>query len=197
MSHSLLFDALWDSYRDQYGLTCVRDTSESEVLARLGVTDGAPLPRLTVQEAMARFGLEMPAVRLCVSGRWNFLLDVDPHGKTFDPRAMSRLSVGTEVVSAWYMLAGTVRVAYAYDGRVLATYRDFMCKPAEGTDPGRLNRALDSVGFFSEEFEESDDWDPAEMALAAIEREFAMALAPEVVNGPLATVSLPETYPGD
>jgi hypothetical protein len=77
---------------DQYCLTCVRGLSQAEVLSRLAVTDREPYPRCTGDEAVERFGIEVPAVRVCRSGDWTFLLDVDPHGRTFRPPVLTRPS---------------------------------------------------------------------------------------------------------
>ncbi|PJE95838.1 hypothetical protein CUT44_21555 [Streptomyces carminius] len=198
MAHSVLFEAIKHSYRDQYGLTCVRGLPQDEVLSRLGVTPQAPYPHCTVQEAVERFGPDVPAVRVCRSGQWTFLLDVQPHGRVFDRDVLAPLSVGTEAVSAWHLLSSTTMAAHARDGEILAVYDDWTFEPPKGPFPERLNRALESVGFFTEA-EESDDWDALPMILAALEREFDLSLSADAVNGPWPRSSFPtcRTEPGE
>ncbi|PJE95788.1 hypothetical protein CUT44_21260 [Streptomyces carminius] len=177
---------------DHFGLTCVRDLSPDEVLSRLGVTDRAPYPHYTPQEAIQRLGHghENPAARVCHSGEWTFLLDVDDHGVLLRTPVLTRLSMGTEAVSIWKLLDSTTRIAHASNGELMAHYDDWMFEPAKGTDPSRLNRALAAIGFFREENEESDEWSAPEMALLALEREFGLVLPSEVSRGPLPTVGL-------
>ena len=127
-------------------------------------------------------------------GRWTFLIDVEPHGLFLEPEVLTRLSVGTEAISVWNVLAGTVHVAHAVDGRMQATYNAWTFQPPEGVSPERLDQMLRAVGFFSEiqeEATEEDEWTSAEMVLAALERGFGLELPAEMVSGPMLTVGLP------
>ncbi|WP_139141064.1 DUF6461 domain-containing protein [Streptomyces qinglanensis] len=178
---------------ESFGITCVRGLTPDEVLSRLGVADQAPYPQFTEEDAIEQFGhgFELPAVRVCASGGWTFLLDVDDHGRLLQTPVLTRLSRGTEAVSVWKLLSHTTEVSHARDGELLAEFSAWMFEPAEGADPVRLNRALTEVGFFVDENWQSDDWFAPEMALLALEREFGLALSPELARGPLPTVSLP------
>ncbi|OMI37032.1 DUF6461 domain-containing protein [Streptomyces sparsogenes] len=190
MASSVLYDAV---AHDQYCITAVRGLSETEGLSRLGVVEQGPYPLYTLREALQGHGFGALAVRVCRSEGWLFLLDVDPQGITFQAPVLRRLSADTEAVSAWHLLDGTTRIAHARDGDVLATFDAWLFEPAGGTDPARLNRALEESGFFLEENEESDEWNIPEMALLAIEREFGLVLPPGLANEPLPTVSVPKT----
>lgn len=178
---------------DHFGITCVRGLSPDEVLSRLGVTGQAPYPLCTPDEALRRFGWyghETPAARVCRSGEWTFLLDVDAHGRLLQTPVLTRLSTGTEAVSVWKLLDSTTRIAHARSGELLAYYDAWHFQPPEGADPSFLNRALTDAGFFLEEDLVPDDWAPSAAALDMLEREFGLALSPEVAKGPLPTVSL-------
>jgi hypothetical protein len=187
---SALFDALKPSYVDHYCVTCVRDLPEEEVLSRLGMADAAKGPLCTPRGAVECFPPELPAVRVCRNGRWTFLIDVMPHGRTFD--VLSDLSKGTEVVAVWQLIAAGTKAAHARDGRLLGTFDSWHFGPAEGEDPSRLNGALAGVGFFAEGAWESEDFEGWVMVPAALEREFGLDLPAELVSGPLLTVRLPE-----
>ncbi|WP_139141065.1 DUF6461 domain-containing protein [Streptomyces qinglanensis] len=178
---------------ESFGITCVRDLTPDEVLSRLGVADQAPYPQFTDEAAMGQFGhgFELPAVRVCASGGWTFLLDVEAHGRLLQSPVLTRLSRGAEAVSVWKLLSHTTQVSHARDGELLAEFDAWMFEPAEGADPVRLNHALSKVGFFVDEDSDSDDCSDPEMALLALEREFGLALSPELARGPLPTVSLP------
>ncbi|TQL94940.1 hypothetical protein FB559_0429 [Actinoallomurus bryophytorum] len=177
---------------DHYCVTCVRDLSPAEVMARLGVADQDPYPRCTPEEAVERFDLDVPAVRVHHEGDWVFVLEVNSQlGVTFKPQMLARLSEGSEAVSAQQLLDSTAKVAHARQGELLATYIDWHFEPPSGKDPSRLNRALTQVGFFREENEDSDEWEASKMILVAVEREFGLTVSPEVVNGPLPTAVLP------
>ncbi|MEU9796289.1 DUF6461 domain-containing protein [Streptomyces sparsogenes] len=190
MTESLLADCVPG---DRFGITCVRELSPDEVLSRLDVVDQAPYPLCTPDEALQRFGWghETPAARVCRSGEWTFLLDVDAHGRLLQPSVLTRLSMGTEAVAAWYLMAGTTRIAHARDGRVMADFDAWAVHLMRGTDPSRLVRALTAVGFFREDDDDyEDDWASSSMALVALEREFGLALSPEVAKDALPTVNL-------
>jgi hypothetical protein len=187
---SVLFDCV---PHDHYCVTCVRGLSEAEVLVRLGVADQAPYPRYTAGEALERFGYDVQTVRVHREGDWIFLVEPSGNGDTFQPQILTRLSQGTEAVSALKYLDGTAMAAHAGDGELLATYVDWTFTPAGGMDPSRLNRALTDVGFFREENEDSGDWAAWEMVLVALEHEFGLTVSPDVANGPLPTVVLPHT----
>lgn len=123
--------------RDHFGITCVRGSSLDEVLSRLGVADQAPYPLCTPEEALQCFGWDeqTPAVRVCRSGEWIFLLDVDAHGRSLEPSVLSGLSMGTEAVSVWYQMAGTTRIVHARDGKIMADFderRSRSVRPHEG-----------------------------------------------------------------
>lgn len=185
---SALFECL---AHDEYCVTCVRGISPAEVLSRLGVSEGSP-PEYTPDEAVQHFGIDVPAVRIHSEGGWIFLLEVySDIGKTFQPQLLTRLSGGTEAISAYKIMDGTAMAAHARDGELLATYVDWEFEPPKGPDPSRLYRALTGVGFFQEENEESDEWLPSKMVLLALEREFDLTVSPDVVNGPLPAVGLP------
>ncbi|MFK4272837.1 DUF6461 domain-containing protein [Streptomyces milbemycinicus] len=177
---------------DHFGITCVRGLSPDEVLSRLSVTDQAPYPLCTPDEALQRFGsgAETPAARVCRSGEWTFLIDIDDHGVLLQSPVLTRLSMSTEAVSIWKLLDSTTRIAHAQSGELLAYYDAWHFQPAEGADPSFLNRALTDAGFFLEENWESDDWEPSVSALLMLEREFGLALSSEVAKSPLPTVSL-------
>lgn len=175
-----------------FGITCVRDLAPEEVFSRLGVTGQAPYPQLTDEEAIQQFGhgFETPAVRVCSSGDWTIILDVEAHGRLLQTSVLTRLSAGTEAVSIWKLLDSTTQISHARDGKLLAHFNAWTFEPAEGIDASCLNRALADVGFFVEENWESDEWSVPGMALCALESEFGLALLPEVALGPLPTVSL-------
>ncbi|MFG2276069.1 DUF6461 domain-containing protein [Streptomyces chartreusis] len=175
-----------------FGLTCVRDLSADEVLARLDVAGQAPHPAFTDEEAIQHFGhgFEAPAVRVCSSGGWTVLLDVEAHGRLLQTPVLTRLSVGTEAVSVWKLLDSTTQISHARDGELLAHFDAWTFEPAEGSAPSRLNGALTDVGFFLEENWESEEWSAPAMALLALEQEFGLVLPPEIAHGPLPTVSL-------
>ncbi|MFI5567538.1 DUF6461 domain-containing protein [Streptomyces sp. NPDC051740] len=178
---------------DHFGITGVRGLSPDEVLSRPDVTDQAPYPLCTPDEALRRFGWnghETPAARVCRSGEWTFLLDVDAHGRLLRSSVLTDLSRDTEAVSIWKLLDGTTRIAHARSGEFLAYYDAWHFEPPEGADPSFLNRALTDAGFFLEENWESDDWESTTAALLMLEREFGLALSPEVARSPLPTVSL-------
>ncbi|MEU7467415.1 DUF6461 domain-containing protein [Streptomyces sp. NPDC044984] len=177
---------------DHFGITCVRGLSPDEVLSRLDVTDQAPYPLCTPDEAFQRFGWghETPAARVCRSGEWTFLLDVDAHGRLLQSSVLTRLSADAEAVSVWHLLAGTTRIAHARDGELLIELDAWAQHLTKGTDPSRVNRALDGVGFFREDDDDHDDWAWSEMALVALEREFGLTLSPDVAGGALPTVGL-------
>ncbi|MER8000307.1 DUF6461 domain-containing protein [Streptomyces sp. NPDC095613] len=177
---------------DHFGLTCVRDVSPDEVLARLSVTDQAPYPLYTPGVAVRRlgFGHENPAARICQAGQWTFLLDVDAHGLLLQTPVLTRLSVGTEAVSVWHVMDGTTRIAHAIDRQLMAHYDDDAVHLTTGADPSRVNHALAEAGFFPDDDEFDDDWSPAAMALVAVEREFGLTLSSGTAESPLPTVSL-------
>ncbi len=178
---------------DHFGITCVRGRSTDEVLSRLNVTDQAPYPLCTPEEALQRFGPgEMtPAVRVCRSGEWVFLLDVDAHGELLQPSVLTGLSLGTEAVSVWYLMAGTTRIVHAQDGKVMADFDAWAVHLTSGADTSRIDRALTDVGFFREDEDDyEDDWSAPAMALVALEREFDLTLSPDVAKGALPAVSL-------
>ncbi|MGW4238451.1 DUF6461 domain-containing protein [Streptomyces sp. NPDC004749] len=177
---------------DHFGLTCVRDVSPDEVLARLSVTDQAPYPHYTPGEAVRRlgFGHENPAARICQAGQWTFLLDVDAHGLLLQTPVLTRLSVGTEAVSVWHVMDGTTRIGHARGGELLASYDAWRFEPPEGADPSFLNQALTDAGFFLDENWESGEWEPSGAALLLLEREFGLTLPSGTVESPLPTVSL-------
>ncbi|MER6695056.1 DUF6461 domain-containing protein [Streptomyces minutiscleroticus] len=177
---------------DHFGITCVRGLSPEEVLSRLSVTDQAPYPLCTPEEALQRFGwgFEQPAVRICRSEGWTLLLDVDDHGVLLQSPVLAHLSMGTEAVAVWKLLDGTTRIAHARSGELLAYYDAWHFQPPEGADPSFLDRALTDAGFFLDENWESDDWELPTAALGMLEREFGLTLSPEVARGPLPTVGL-------
>ncbi len=177
---------------DHFGLTCVRDVSPDEVLARLSVTDQAPYPLYTTGEAVRRlgFGHENPAARICQAGQWTFLLDVDAHGLLLQTPVLTRLSVGTEAVSVWNVMDGTTRIGHARGGELLASYDAWHSEPPEGADPSFLNQALTDAGFFLDENWESGEWEPAGAALLLLEREFGLTLSSGTAESPLPTVGL-------
>jgi hypothetical protein len=188
---SALFECVpWD----HYCVTCVRALSQDEILARLGVADQDPFPRYTPGDAASHFHLDVPVVQVHHKGGWTFLFEVNSHlGSTFEPQMLARLSEGTEAVSAHNILDGTAMAAHARDGQLLARYTDWHFEPPSGTDPTRLSRTLVNVGFFRDEDIDYDEWNPAEMVLVALEREFDLTVSPSIVNGPLLTVVLPHT----
>lgn len=177
---------------DHFGLTCVHDLSPDGVLSRLDVTDQAPYPLYTPDEAVQRFGWghKHPAARICRAGGWTFLLDVDAHGLLLQASVLTRLSLGTEAVSVWHPIDGTTRIAHACDGQLMANYDDDHVHLTAGADPSRLNRALAEAGFFPEDDEFDDDWAPSAMALVVLEQEFSLTLSSETAESPLPTVSL-------
>ncbi|MFH9859360.1 DUF6461 domain-containing protein [Streptomyces sp. NPDC017202] len=178
---------------DHFGITCVRGSSLDEVLSRLGVADQAPYPLCTPEEALQCFGWDeqTPAVRVCRSGEWIFLLDVDAHGRLLQPSVLSGLSMGTEAVSVWYQMAGTTRIVHARDGEIMADFDAWAVHMTTGADTSRLCSALADVGFFPEDEDDfDDDWSPSVMALVALERAFGLTLSPGVAKGALPTVSL-------
>ncbi|MFF9691255.1 DUF6461 domain-containing protein [Streptomyces sp. NPDC014623] len=177
---------------DLFGITCVRGLSPDEVVSRLDVAGQAPYPQFTDEEAIQHFGhgFETSAVRVCDSGEWTILLDVEAHGRLLQAPVLTRLSVGTEAVSVWKLLDSTTQISHAGDGQLLAHFNAWTFEPAEGIDASRLNRALSDVGFFLEENWESDEWSVPHSALLALEREFGLVLSPEIARGPLPTVSL-------
>lgn len=177
---------------DHYCVTCVHGLPVDEVLARLGIPDQGPHPRYTSLEAARHFGYDVPVLRVYADGDWTILFEVDSQlGETFQPQTLTRLSAGAEAVSAQKLLDSTAKAAHARDGEILATYVDWHFTRAEGANPSRLNRALSRVGFFRDEAEDFDDWNPAEMVLVALEREFGISVSPDVANGPLPTVLVP------
>jgi hypothetical protein len=189
---------------DQYGLTCVRDVPVDEVLRRLGVPAGTVPQMCTEAEAQVAFPaqpfLDAPpyvrvqAERIGVHGRWTFLIDVEPHGLLLEPELLTRLSVGTEAISAWYVMSSTVHVAYAVDGRMQATFNSWTFQPPSGDTPERLDQMLRTVGCFSEIQEEAieeEEWTDSQMVLAALERGFGLELPAEMVSGSMLTVGLP------
>jgi hypothetical protein len=180
----------WCVTSDQYCVICVRGVSTDEVIARLGVVGQEPHPRFTPDEAVRQGAVGIPALRIHAAGDWTLLFEVDPNGtdEAFQAGMLSRLSVGTEVVCAQQLMAGTAKVTHVRDGVILATYVDWHFTPATGADPGRLNEALRDAGFFSEENAELDEWNPAEMVLLAVERAFGIEVSPDAVNGALPTV---------
>lgn len=177
---------------DLFGITCVRGLSPDEVVSRLDVAGQAPYPQFTHKEAIQHFGhgFETSAVRVCGSGEWTILLDVEAHGRLLQTPVLTRLSVGTEAVSVWKLLDSTTQISHARDGELLAHFNAWTFEPAEGIDTSRLNHALSDVGFFLEENWESDEWSVPDSALLALEREFGLVLPPEIAHGPLPTVSL-------
>ncbi|MFJ4153007.1 DUF6461 domain-containing protein [Streptomyces galbus] len=177
---------------DLFGLTCVRGLPVDEVLSRLQAASQAPYPAFTVEEAIRHFGhgFEAPAVRLCESRGWVYLLDVEAHGRLLQTPVLTRLSVGTEAVSVWKLLDSTTQIAHARGGELLARFDAWTFEPAEGDDPSRLNGALTEVGFFLEENWESEEWSAPAMSLLVLEQEFGLVLPPEIAHGPLPAVSL-------
>ncbi|MDN3354445.1 DUF6461 domain-containing protein [Actinomadura sp. DC4] len=178
---------------DHYCVTCVRGLPPDEVPARLGVSGQGPHPQYTSLEAARHFGYGVPVVRVHAGGDWTLLLEVNPNitDAAFQKQLLSRLSVGTEAVCVQKLMDSTAKATHARDGEVLATYLDWDFTPAKGPDPSRLNRGLSEVGFFQDGSEDYDHWNPAEMVLLAVEREFEISVFPDIVNGPLPTVRIP------
>ncbi|NJP99948.1 hypothetical protein HCK00_05195 [Streptomyces sp. PLAI1-29] len=163
------------------------------MLSRLGVTDQAPYPLCTPDEALQRFEWDkgIPAARVCYGGEWTFLLDVCAHGRLLQPSVLTRLSLGTEAVSVWHPLTGSTRIAHACDGALMASFDTWAVHLTDGQDVSRLNRALADAGFFPEDDEDyPDDWTDSAAALVVLEREFGLELSPQVAKGALPAVSL-------
>ncbi len=186
---STLFDVLGNEW---FCVTAVRSLGEADVLARLGAVGPDPLPRYPIDGVAEHYSLGSWAVRVyCPEGTgWAYVFDALPQvGVPFREPVLKELSRGTEAVSVWKFLDGTTRVAHARDGEILALFDSWKFDPASGTDPDRLNRALERVGFFLDE--PGDDFSDPAAALEAVESEFGLVVDPREVAGPLPTVVIP------
>ncbi|MCX2926985.1 DUF6461 domain-containing protein [Streptomyces sp. NEAU-W12] len=186
---SRLFDVLGTEW---FCVTAVRGLGEAGVLARLGAVGSDPLPRCPIDGVVEHFGPDSWAVRVyCPTGSgWAYVFDAFPQvGVTFREPVLKELSRGTEAVSVWKFLDGTTRVAHARDGEILALFDSWRFDPASGKEPGRLNRALERVGFLLDE--PGDDLSDPAAALEAVESEFGLTVDPQEVAGPLPTVVVP------
>ncbi|MFF0505163.1 hypothetical protein ACFYUH_16400 [Streptomyces fimicarius] len=85
-------------------------------------------------------------------------------------------------------------VTQACDGEIVATCSTWLFEPASGSDPDRLNSALERAGFFREgenEGESAESFDDALAALEAVEEEFHWRVEPGAVEGPPPTAIVP------
>ncbi|MFI2429796.1 DUF6461 domain-containing protein [Streptomyces sp. NPDC018955] len=186
---STLFDVLGNEW---FCVTAVRGLREADVLARLGAVGSDPLPRYPIDGVAEHFSLDSWAVRVYCPDRSvrAYVFDVLPQmGVPFREPVLKELSRGMEAVSVWKFLDGTTRVAHARDGGILALFDSWRFDPASGTNPDRLNRALERVGFFLDE--PDDDFSDPAAALEAVESEFGLTVNPQEVAGPLPTVIVP------
>jgi hypothetical protein len=186
---STLFDVLGDEW---FCVTAIRGLEEADVLSRLGAAGPDPLPRCPIDGVAEHFSPDSWAVRVyCPEGSgWAYVLDAFPQmGVPFREPMLKELSRSTEAVSVWKLLDSTTRAAHARDGEILALFDSWRFDPASGTDPDRLNRALERVGFFLDE--PDDDFSDPAAALEAVESEFGLAVDPQEVAGPLPTLVVP------
>ncbi|WP_143652887.1 MULTISPECIES: DUF6461 domain-containing protein [unclassified Streptomyces] len=186
---STLFDVLGDEW---FCVTAVRGLGEADVLSRLGAAGPDPLPRCPIDGVAEHFSPDSWAVRVyCPEGSgWAYVLDAFPQmGVPFREPVLKELSRSTEAVSVWKLLDSTTRAAHARDGEILALFDSWRFDPVSGTDPDRLNRALERVGFFLDE--PDDDFSDPAAALEAVESEFGLAVDPQEVAGPLPTLVVP------
>ncbi|MER6624155.1 DUF6461 domain-containing protein [Streptomyces sp. NPDC000931] len=186
---STLFDVLGDEW---FCVTAIRGLGEADVLSRLGAAGPDPLPRCPIDGVAEHFSPDSWAVRVyCPEGSgWAYVLDAFPQmGVPFREPVLKELSRSTEAVSVWKLLDSTTRAAHAHDGEILALFDSWRFDPASGTDPDRLNRALERVGFFLHE--PDDDFSDPAAALEAVESEFGLAVDPQEVAGPLPTLVVP------
>ncbi|MFC8424712.1 DUF6461 domain-containing protein [Streptomyces sp. NPDC057236] len=186
---STLFDVLGDEW---FCVTVIRGLGEADVLARLDAVGPDPLPRCPIDGVAEHLSPDSWVVRVhCPEGSGRaYVLDAFPQmGIPFREPVLKELSRSTEAVSVWKLLDGTTRVAHARDGEILALFDSWRFDPASGTDPDRLNRALERVGFFLDE--PDDDFSDPASALEAVESEFGLAVDPREVAGPLPTLVVP------
>ncbi len=177
---------------EEFCVTAVRGLTRQDVLARLGIVDES-LPEYRIDNAAEHLGMDAWAVRLYSppGAEWFYLIDVNgQEGASHKRPVLRRLSEGTEVVSVWSLIASTTHVTQARDGEIVATCSTWMFEPASGSDPDRLNAALERAGFFRED-DTDEEFDDARAALEAAEDEFGLWVDPEAVVGPLPTVIVP------
>ncbi|MEU5749813.1 hypothetical protein ABZ804_30390 [Streptomyces sp. NPDC047726] len=97
--------------------------------------------------------------------------------------------MSTNAISIWRPLDGTTRIGHARSGNLLAYYNAWHFQPPEGAAPSFLNRALTHTGFCQDENLEPDRRKQSGAALRLLEREFGVALSPEIARDALSTVS--------
>ncbi|WP_229919284.1 DUF6461 domain-containing protein [Streptomyces minutiscleroticus] len=178
---------------EEFCVTAVCGLTREDVLSRLGVVHQESLPAYRMDNAVEHLGLDAWAVRLYApsGAEWVYLFDVNGQtGVSHKRPVLKWLSEGTEAISVWSLIGSTTHVTQARDGEVVATCSTWMFEPASGSDPDRLNGALERAGFFREGGTE-DDCDDALAALAAVEHEFGLEVEPGAVAGPLPTVIVP------
>ncbi|MDX2623887.1 DUF6461 domain-containing protein [Streptomyces sp. NPDC019826] len=178
---------------EEFCVTAVRGVTQQEVLDRLGITNREELSEYRIDNGAEHLGMDARAVRLYSppNSEWFYLIDVNGHeGASHRRPVLRRLSQGTEVISVWSLLSSTTHVTQARGGEIVATCSTWLFEPASGSDPDRLNGALERAGFFRED-ESEEGFDDARAALEAVEEEFRLRVESSVIEGPLPTVVMP------
>ncbi|MFF9206312.1 DUF6461 domain-containing protein [Streptomyces sp. NPDC014986] len=178
---------------EEFCVTAVRGLTQQDVLDRLGIVVQEELPQYRIDNGVEHLGMDAWAVRLYSppGSEWFYLIDVNGHeGASHKRPVLRQLSQGTEVVSVWSLIGSTTHVTQARDGEIVATCSTWLFESASGSDPDRLNGALERAGFFRED-ESEEGFDDARAALEAVEEEFRLRVEPGAVEGPLPTVIVP------
>ncbi|MGW7674411.1 DUF6461 domain-containing protein [Streptomyces sp. NPDC054775] len=185
-----LADAMKRYYWDQCSLVCI-NAPQQKILSSMGLRLADAKAQLTPHQAAERFHSESTALRVTESRDWTLLLEVNNTGFLHVHEVLAEISKDSEAVAYRHLLDSTSRVAHAIDGRVVATYDDWLFDEVEGDAPDRLTRAFESGGVFDEEKSEEDDWDQNYAIINSLQSEFNITISDSAIfDGPLPTFTL-------
>ncbi|MBG0568700.1 DUF6461 domain-containing protein [Actinoplanes aureus] len=170
-----------------FSLIFVKGREATDMLRALG-GDPADAEVMTMLEAGAEFGAELPVVRTGTIPRWGFVFE--QFGRLGSDQDLIReLSVGTQVVSMLRTADGTSVFTLIEDGEVVTSFDPLMPMWRRGADPDRFAEAMVQVGLVRDGSVDPEvDVVTATLALATLE--LGIMLDGAAVEGPLLSVEI-------
>jgi hypothetical protein len=166
-------------------LTLAQRRTGEEMLAAFGV-DAASAELMTMAEADAEFGADLPVVRAGQDGEWGFAFErFGQVGSTGE--ALAGLSAGTRAVSVFHLANALGRLTIVENGSLVCGFEPLFPGNREGSDPRRFEPLMRGVGLDPDAGPDLARVDPVVAALELVTLAFGVRLRAELVEGPLRT----------
>lgn len=172
-----------DLFEFGYWVVFARDTSASDLLARVGggtaERDASLLTRVEANERADES--DGVALRSGQANGWGFLMAEGGPVRVSSPEDLSRISSGTEVIEFWCTVNSDMMFTYAQSGTVVCRFEPGREHESEGAAPDLLIPALGDSGL-----------DPEMRVLSMMESRFGIDLSQsDVLEGRLLSVTIP------